>query len=472
MRKVDSRISFKLIRCLARTQTIKHFTTEEEPYVIQFLKENCTILQSTNNLCEDDTELITQGVLSLYHLVIPSVHSAQKFSTSILLSDTLHSCLRRLKKSTKDIESIAANFYKQLWHAANANKSAKNKGNESKEASEFAEKSILQFKKVALEILVHGGSSYWNHVVDKLVLCLQESSSSYLHVARSIFEEFSLYGSNHSTQDTVIVTFLLQVWTQMLFHSPAPSQHKEQTAKLKLLAKTSQEPKQISCLMNVVLALVGVSDEDVNIYLSKLKGCVVKDLEIALVRTALVALSSTSGSRSQTYEVKKERIQQLSSTTSLLLWFSQELDSFKSVVEVQMQMDLVGLKLGVLSRAGSLGYQLMKLDGTKFELCETYFRAVDRLLAENAIPEGKQLTSLLATTGSVFKCIAHAVFKINFCFPEVYAHNVATVLYQRSETQKSAEYFRKALDYLLSQHSLVEGSLSSEVTHSFSRNLA
>lgn len=358
-KELDGRTTFKFTRSLATQFKIDQSNINEES-VKDFIQGCCASLDSAQDLTADDTEF-TQGVLSLYHLVRFSISSSGDDSeTCVMLLKTFLSCLRKLNKSLNDVESIAANFFVQVWNFANKVNS---------------EQSFV-YKDMALTIFVHAGSTYWNRLIDKLNGTVQESISASFQMTRSVFDEFVLYWDSHTELGSHGVTSLLQVWTFVVMSSKSSNQHQDRTTKLRLLHDKIQESKEVSWLIDLVLSLFGASDKEIEISSKKVVDCLARNLEIVLVRIVFLALNATSLAPNQCTETKSNWKNQFTSIVSLLLHFSEQIDQFEAVVE-EMQMKPVALSMKCLIRACSISNQLLKLDPSMLCMCLSVFDSCD-----------------------------------------------------------------------------------------------
>lgn len=408
---VDGRVTFKLLRSLV-TQLKINSGSKDEDSVREFVQICCATLDKSQDLTADDTEF-TQGILSLYHLVTLYISTFDKSEICVMLSKTILVCLRKISKTLKDVESIAANFFAQVWNVAN----------------KVSDELCLSYRSLALSVLVHGGSTYWNRVIDKLVVVVQEPSSGSLQLAGCVFDEFVLYFNNHVIKGSHCTTSLLQVWAHLVLLSSSTHHHEDRTSKLKLLAKEIQESKQIYGIIDLVLNLFGANDGDqVDMFSVKWNNFLTKDYHIILVRIVVLALGYSNGVSNQSVETKWERKNQIVSVINLLLYFYQEGDRLGSVIEANLQMDSTNLRNKCLSRACSVSYHLLKLDPSKIVHCQTVIHYVDQFIKQEIVDQNKK--------NNHFSCA------------EIFAYNVgAFCLSQRSDYTNAAIYFRKALEY-------------------------
>ncbi|XP_057379312.1 uncharacterized protein LOC130701372 [Daphnia carinata] len=408
---VDGRITFKLLRSLV-TQLKINSGSKDEDSVREFVQICCAILDCSQDFTAEDAEF-TQGVLSLYHLVTLYISTFDKSDICVMLSKTILGCLRKVSKTLKDVESIAANFFAQVWNVAN----------------KVSDELCLSYRSLALTVLVHGGSSYWNRVIDKLVVVVQEPSSGSFQLTGCVFDEFVLYFNNHVVKGSQCITPLLQVWAHLVLLSSPTHHHEDRTQKLKLLAKEIQESKQIYGIIDLVLNLFGPNDGDqVDMFSANWANFVTKDYQIILVRIIVLALGYSNGVSNQSVETKWERKKQIVSVINLLLYFYQEGDRLGSVIEANLHMDPTNLRNKCLSRACSISYHLLKLDPSKIVDCQTVIHYVDQFINQETVDEKKKINQ--------FSCA------------EIFAHNVgAFCMSQKSDYTNAAIYFRKALEY-------------------------
>ncbi len=99
----------------------------------------------------------------------------------------------------------------------------------------------FSYRSVALLILVHGGSTHWNRLIEKLITDVQEPYNTSFQLAESIFDELLSYCNNLKLKESYCVSSLLQVWTCLVLSSKSSNQHHDRTSKLKLFAMEIQE---------------------------------------------------------------------------------------------------------------------------------------------------------------------------------------------------------------------------------------
>lgn len=367
------------------------------------MQECCAILDCSQDFTAEDAEF-TQGVLSLYHLVTVFITSEENSEICVMLSKTFLSCIRKFDKTLKDVESIVANFFAQMWSVAN------------KVNSELA----FTYRSLSLVISVHSGSSYWNRVIDKLIVAVQETSSASFKLAGSVFDEFLLYFSNHTVKGSQGVSSLLQVWTQLVFHSSSSNQHEDRTTKLKSKAKDIQESKQVTWLIDLVLNLFKSNDKEIDMSSKNLKHFLTKDFEVVMVRIVILALNYSGVALSQSAETKWDRKIQMVSTINILLHFCREVDRLGVVAEANMQIDPTNLRIKCLSRACSISFHLIKLDLSKIDLCKTVFHHVDQLYTQGIKDQSKGSSNVISIAGDAKKkCrIDPVILLILFLIPQ------------------------------------------------------
>lgn len=62
---------------------------------------------------------VAQGLLALYHLAAHFLDKSAECGAVVeRLSSTVLRCLRGARRNVRDVESIAGNFYLNLWNAA------------------------------------------------------------------------------------------------------------------------------------------------------------------------------------------------------------------------------------------------------------------------------------------------------------------------------------------------------------------
>ncbi len=356
------------------------------------MQECCAILDCSQDFTAEDAEF-TQGVLSLYHLVTLLLTSEENSEICVMLSKTFLSCIRKFDKTLKDVESIVANFFAQMWSVAN------------KVNSELA----FIYRSLSLVISVHSGSNYWNRVIDKLIVAVQETSSASFKLAGSVFDEFLLYFSNHTVKGSHGVSSLLQVWTHLVFHSSSSNQHEDRTTKLKSKAKDIQESKQVTWLIDLVLNLFKSNDKEIDMSSKNWKHFLTKDFEVVMVRIVILALNYSGVALSQSAETKWDRKNQMASTINILLHFCQEVDRLGAVAEANMQIDPTNLRIRCLSRACSISFHLVKLDLSKIDLCKTVFHHVDQLYTQGIKDQGKGSSNIISIAGDATKKKAETI---------------------------------------------------------------
>ena len=349
------------------------------------MQDCCATLDQSQDLTADDTEF-TQGVLSLYHLVTLSLSSPDKSDNFVLLSRTILVCLRKTDKSLKDVQSIAANVFAQVWSIAN------------KVNSELC----FSYRNVALLILVHGGSTYWNRLIEKFVIIVQEPSNTSFQLAESIFDEILLYCNNHKVKESFSVSTLLQVWTHLVISSNSSNQYQDRTSKLKLFAMEIQEHCKVFNLIDLVLNLFGDSDDasnEVDFSRTKWKNFLTQDFEIPFVRITLLSLNFLNAVLSPSAETKWNGTNQIISMLNVILYFCQESDRLESVLEANWQTDPINLRIRCLTRACSVSIHLVKLDHSKISLCQTVLHHIDMFHKQGIAEQNKSSGNFLSNAG-------------------------------------------------------------------------
>lgn len=349
-----------------------------------YLQGCCSILEQSKNPAYEETEF-TQGVLSLYHLITRFISSGEAAETIILLSQTMLCCLKKFTKSAKDVESIAANSFVQVWNAAN------------KVEGQLPH----TYRIVALSILVHGGSNYWNRVMDKLVCVTQEPSTQALQLAESVFDELVFYCESHNCQSAAAASALLQAWMQVVNASNNALQYQKRTSTLKAMLQDLHEWNQVDWMMELVINVFGTNDAEFQVAAKWIKGPLSNELEVVLVRMVQLILSHSSNMISQLGESKRTQKHQVATVVSLLLLFSEKLDELSAAIEVQMQLDPLSLKSRCLTRAGSLCCHLLKMDPSRLTLTQTLFQQSDQLLKQGMKDQSKTITAFLSSIGIV-----------------------------------------------------------------------
>lgn len=361
--EIDGRTTLKLLRSLVTQLKINSGNKDEES-VQEFVHICCATLDNSRDLMVDDAEF-TQGILSLYHLVVLYINSLDDSEIFLRLSKTILGCLRKINKTIKDVESIAANFFAQVWN--NANK--------------VTSEQCFSYRSVALSVLVHGGNTYWNRVIDKMMFAVQESSNASLQLARCVFDEFLLYFNNRLIKGSHYATSLLQIWAQVVLLSSSTQQYEDPTFKLKLLAQEIQENKQIYSIIDLVLNLFGANNGDqVDMFSMNWNHFLNKDYQIILVRIVILALGYPNSSQSA--DTKWERKNQIISVVNLLLYFYQEGDQLGPIIEANLQMDATNLRHKCLFRACTISNHLLKLDPSKIANCQSVMHHVDHCIQQ------------------------------------------------------------------------------------------
>ena len=355
---------------------------EDEDCVNEFVQACCATLGQSQDLTADDTEF-TQGVLSLYHLVTLSLSSPDKSDICVLLSKTILVCLRKIDKSLKDVQSIAANLFSQVWSIGN------------KVSSELC----LSYRSVALLILVHGGKNFWNRLIEKLTFIVQEPCKTSFQLVGSVFDEVLLYCNNHKVKGSFCVSSLLQVWTHLVLLSNSSNLHQDRTSKLKLFAK---EIEEISSLIELVLNLFEVSDvREVDFSPQKWNNLLDKDFQVAFIRISILTLNYLNVVLNQSAETKLDRTNQLVSIINFLLYICQEGDHLGSVVEANLQMDPINFRIKCLTRACSASFHLIKIDFSKVYLSQTVFYHIDKFKKQGIVEQNKSSSNYLYSAGII-----------------------------------------------------------------------
>ncbi len=306
----------------------------------------------------------------------------------MLLSQTLLSCLQKFSKHFKDVESIAANSFVHVWNAAN----------------KVEEQFSLSYRTLALAILVHGGSNYWNRVMDKLLSMTQEASTSALQLADAAFDEIVLYCNNHQCYTLAAASLLLQIWTQIVFLSSSSStHHAKRTSTLKSTFSVLPERKQIEWLMELVLTIFGINVKEFEVSSKHFDGSLPKELEIVIVRIGQMTLSHSSTVIAQLGDKKGVRKYQIATIIGFLLLLSEHVDQLSTIVEAQMQLDPLTLKMKCLTRTGSLCSHLLKVDSSRLDLCKALLDQSDQLLRQNPKDSNKAINSFLQSIGIYYK---------------------------------------------------------------------
>lgn len=344
----------------------------------------CEILFSSQDLATDDSEF-TQGILALHHLVTPFVSSGDKSGTCQLLAKTFLFCIRKMKRSIKDVESIVASFFAQIWNFAN----------------KVSSDSSFLYRSAALTILVHGGSIYRGRLVEKLVVAVQDLTDTSLQVAESVFEELVFYHDSHSIQGSQETLNMLLVWAHIVHLSNPFDLQENRTSKLKSLAKDTKDSKTIDWLIDLVLCLFGVVEKEMMFSSKKLNELLTKEsVNNVFVRIVLLALNSSKiANQLSAAETKNVRPIQMISILSLFLYFAEQIDLFESIVSGQMQMDVAVVQTKCLSRACSMTFHLLKNDPSNIVLSDSIFASIDQLLNKSARNHSKVIPTLRYNAG-------------------------------------------------------------------------
>jgi hypothetical protein len=254
---------------------------------------------------------------------------------------------------------------------------------------------------VALLILVHGGNTFWNRLIEKLTIVVQETTNTSFQLTGSVFDEVLLYCNNHKVKGSYCVSSLLQVWTHLVLLSNSSNHHQDRTSKLKKLASEIQENDQAFSLIDLVLKLFGSSDdaEEVDFSSKKWNNFLINDFEIAFVRITILSLNYLNVVLSHSAEAKWDRKNQMISMINLLLYFCQEGDRLGSIVEANMQMDPINLRIKCLMRACSVSFNLLKLDFSKIFLCQSVFHYIDKFQKQGIVEQNKSSGSYLSSAG-------------------------------------------------------------------------
>lgn len=388
--EVGNQMAFKLLRYLA-SQLKSKATEEDQESINSFLQICCSILRKSQDPASDEKEF-TQGVLSFYHLVNYCVNMADSPETVLLLSRTLLSCLQKFSKSSKDVESIAANSFTPVWSAS----------------SKMEDKQLcLSYQIVALSNLVHGGCNYWKRLMDRLMYATQDASPQSLQLAKAVFDELVSYCNNHKNRDLVAASTLLQVWAQIVNSSNSPEQHEKRGNTLKLMVKELPERKEINWLMELIVNVFGADDDNkFEVSAKQIGDPLAKELEIAFVRIVQMILYRSSSLMSQASDSKSAvRKNHISTVIGLLLLFVEMLGQLESVVETQLQLDPINLKLKCLQRVGTLCCSLFKVDPSRLDFSQTLFQLSDQLLWQNLKDQSKAVNTFLSSIGNV-SCIS------------------------------------------------------------------
>ena len=144
-----------MLRSLYSQLKVSSTKEENETEALEALiQTSCQIISKCPNIAADEAEF-TQGANAIYHLFVHFMKSSSSFYViGLLLSKTMSTCLQKLRKHTKEVETIALSLFSKVWNFA-------------KEI--VTEKELLSFRQTGLSILIHMGSRlYWNQTIDRL----------------------------------------------------------------------------------------------------------------------------------------------------------------------------------------------------------------------------------------------------------------------------------------------------------------
>ena len=360
-----------MLRSLYSQLKVSSTKEENETEALEALIQTCCqIISKCPNITADEAEF-TQGANAIYHLFVHFMKSSSSFYViGLLLSKTMSTCLQKLRKHTKEVETIALSLFSKVWNFA-------------KEI--VTEKELLSFRQTGLSILIHMGSRlYWNQTIDRLVAINQDPSASTFSLTEAAFDALLLYLQQHNYEDIdEIVPYLLQIWIQLVHSSSSSTQYSSHTEKLTKIAQDTVEPKQIKYLMNVVLNVFGSEENTFEVYIKEVIGkSLLKELEVVLVRIIILALNLCAEKfRGKSVDIQWSGKHQLVTLIQLFLLFLEQADKLKAA-ESLTNMDPHTLKNRCMTRAASLSHYLLKVDKTQnsFDLVQIVFQRADRLV--------------------------------------------------------------------------------------------
>ena len=343
------------LRSLSNTEDIEH--------IQEFLTICCNILQESSDLAADETEFV-QGVLGLFHLMVFSIDYP---GTTLLISKTILHCLRQFGKSVKEVESIAANYYNHLWNSSRKVES----------------KHTQTYQSYSLQIFVHGDTTNWNRIADKLISTTHEVSTFSLQLTEEVFEEFSTLFKQRKCYGLLPASILLQIWTRLVFQAKLKSHYEDQIPVIKGILKDVGQWKQFKNIIDVVLNVAGVQSKNINVTW----GSCGNELDIVLVR--IVNLALHYGNAIIRKSVKTNNCNQISSIQQILILFYERIDSLKHVIENRLKPDEVQLKIICITQALALHVCLLEDNSSHLDQCADLFLLADKLI--DSIPTQDQV---------------------------------------------------------------------------------
>lgn len=311
----------------------------------EFIYVCCDILDSSSDLLSDISEF-TQGVLSLFYLV-STLAKSPSLPVISKIAETHLTCMRKVSSSIKDVESIAANFFSHLWNLAN------------KAGTDLEH----TYRVKSLAILVHGGSSFWNKVIDKLGSVIQEPSQPSRDIATQVFLEFLCYQKVHQTTSMQWTSSIMQAWVLLMFSSKNSSEHQSCTDELLHLTKKMQVLDQTTWLMELVIYVF----EALNGYgktssVHSLPFPLAEELRVVFIRSAVLTLNTASKIAKQPLEEAKLNKKAHLAVVDGLLIYSEELHKYPGLVETLCQAHVHQTQLKFLARSSILLYNMLRFD--------------------------------------------------------------------------------------------------------------
>lgn len=379
---LDGRASFKLLRSLA-TQLKQNSMCNEPEIISEFLHICCDIIDHASDLLNDDSEF-TQGVLSIHYLANLPLN-CQRSSNISKLSTSLLLCLRKMNKSIRDVESIAANFFSNLWNLSNKTDESLN----------------TLYKKLSLAILVHGGATYWNRVVEKLNSAVQDPSESSVEITSYVFLEFINYQKIH-TEDLEVTwtSSLMQAWVLLMFLSKSCSDHQKCTGMLWQVIKGIEGEEELIWLIKLLLNFFeSLHGARTTFSIETQPRTLCKEVQTVFLRTAVLTINRAATMLKQTQEWIKSHKTGLLAIMDLLLFFGGELHKYQGFIETLLQTDVQSLRLKCITRASFIVNHLVKVDASCIDRCSEIFLQMDDVISSQQ-ENLKSLQSFISVLGS------------------------------------------------------------------------
>ena len=385
---MDGRTVFKLLRTLSNQQK-QGIAPEFTELAKLFVTASCDIVIKDAYVVSEESELV-RGLVAMFHITAYYLDKCTDFSMVMKLSFTMMYCLQQFKKSLKEVESVASNFYLNLWNASSK------MGNKSNTC-----------RSLSLRILVHGGSSHWSRLADKLRTATSDKTASSVCLAEEVLDEFMNFIQHHPRDDHLLqISILLQIWTHILYISE-PQLQQERTKKLEELSSKLKNSDQFLAVIRIVLSVVGMnSQNNLQDNWNKIQPLFVEHLQPLFVCIAFLALRYCYVISNQ--PVENCNAAQANAVYLVMAQFHDNLELLRNTIE-QRQMDIRKLRAQFLPRIFSVSACLLKIDPSNTRNLQSVVLQADQLI-ETLKDDDQALTTVLSSIG---KFISQSLIQLN-----------------------------------------------------------